>query len=116
MIKIKRFPFNDFQVNTYVVYDHTKECIIFYPGMYYENERNEFIQFNTDNDLKPILLVIKHAHIDHIIANDFMTKKYGIKLAAHEESQSFLKHAKEYGKNFGIEIEDIKPIDIFINE
>ena len=116
MIKIKRFPFNDFQVNTYVVYDNTKECIIFDPGMYYENERNEFIQFISENDLKPVLLVNTHAHIDHIIANDFVTKKYGIKLAAHEESQDFLKHAKEYGKNFGIEIEDIKPIDIFINE
>jgi len=116
MIQIKRFPFNDFQVNTYVVYDETNECVIFDPGMYYENERNEFNQFISENGLKPVLLVNTHAHIDHIIANDFISKKYQIKLAAHKESEGFLKHAKEYGINFGIQLDEIKPIDTFISE
>jgi glyoxylase-like metal-dependent hydrolase (beta-lactamase superfamily II) len=116
MIKIHRFPFNDFQVNTYVVYDDTKDCIIFDPGMYYENEKDTLTDFIASNNLKPVLLVNTHAHIDHIIANDFIAKKYQIKLAAHEESQNFLKHAKEYGRNFGIELDEVKPIDIFIDE
>jgi len=116
MIKAHRFPYNDFQVNTYVVHDDTKECIIFDPGMYYENERNELLQFISENGLKPVLLVNTHAHIDHIIANDFIAKEYQIKLAAHKESQNFLKHAKEYGQNFGIKLDEVKPIDIFIDE
>ncbi len=45
MITIHRLPYNDFQVNTYVVYDDTKECIIIDPGMYYENERDEFTEY-----------------------------------------------------------------------
>ena len=116
MIEIKRFPFNDFQVNTYIVYDETKDCIIFDPGMYYENERSEFTQFISGNKLHPVLLVNTHAHIDHIIANDFISKKYQIKLAAHKESVGFLKHAKEYGMNFGIQLNEVKDIDLFISE
>lgn len=116
MISIKRFPFNDFQVNTFIVYDDTKECIIIDPGMYYEAERDELIDFVSENGLKPVLIVNTHAHIDHIIANDFVANKYNIKLAAHKESTDFLKHAKEYGRNFGIRLDEVKPIDIFIDE
>lgn len=116
MISIHRFPFNDFQVNTFVVYDETKECVIFDPGMYYENERDEFVNFISSKGLKPVLLVNTHAHIDHIIANDFIANKYNIKLAAHKESVDFLKHAKEYGQNFGIQLDQIKSIDVFIDE
>ena len=56
MITIHRLPYNDFQVNTYVVYDDTKECIIIDPGMYYENERDEFTEYISSNGLKPVLL------------------------------------------------------------
>jgi len=116
MITIHRLPYNDFQVNTYVVYDGTKECIIIDPGMYYENERNEFTDFISSNGLKPVLLANTHAHIDHIIANEFVAKQYNIKLAAHKECNDFLKHAKEYGRTFGIQLNEIKPIDLFIDE
>lgn len=116
MIKIKRFPFNDFQVNTYVLSDETNDCVIFDPGMYYENERRELTQFISGNKLRPVLIVNTHAHIDHIIANDFISKKYQIKLAAHKESVGFLKHAKEYGMNFGIQLNEVKDIDLFISE
>lgn len=116
MIQIQRFPYNDFQVNTYIVYDETKKCIIIDPGMYYENERNEFTDFISTNGLKPVMLAITHAHIDHIISNDFIAKEYKIKLIAHKECSDFLTHAKEYGRNFGIEINEVKPIDVFIDE
>ena len=32
MTKVQCFTFNPFQENTYVVYDETKECVIFDPG------------------------------------------------------------------------------------
>jgi len=116
MLQIKQFSFNDFQVNTYVVYDDTKECIIIDPGMYYENEKNAFEEFISANGLKPVLLVNTHAHIDHIIANKYIADLYNIKLAAHKECVEFMKHAKEYGLTFGIRMDEIKPIDEFIDE
>lgn len=116
MLHIKQFGFNDFQVNTYVVYDDTKECLIIDPGMYYENEKTEFEEFISTNELKPVLLLNTHAHIDHIIANKFVADLYHIKLAAHKECEDFLKHAKEYGLTFGIKLDEIKTIDIFIDE
>ncbi len=117
MIKIQRFPFNDFQVNTYVVYDETNECIIVDPGMYYEKKRVVRLYANSFlKRFKTCSYVNTHAHIDHIIANDFVAIKYNIKLAAHKESKDFLTHAQEYGRNFGIQLDKVKPIDLFIDE
>lgn len=113
---IRPFTFNDFQVNTYVVYDDTKECIIVDPGMYYEQEKQEITDFISANGLKPVLVVNTHAHIDHIIGNKFIADKYQLKLAAHKESVEFLKHAKEYGMTFGIKLDEVKPIDVFLDE
>ena len=115
-MQIKSFTFNDFQVNTYVLFDDTKECIIVDPGMYYEQEKKEFTDFISGNGLKPVLIINTHAHIDHIIGNQFVAEKYPLKLAAHRESVEFLEHVKEYGMVFGIKLEKIKPIDIFIDE
>ncbi len=115
-MQIRPFTFNDFQVNTYVVYDNTKECIVIDPGMYYEEEKKEFTDFISANGLKPVLVINTHAHIDHIIGNKFVADKYQLKLAAHKESVEFLTHAKEYGITFGIKLDDVKPIDVFLDE
>ena len=115
-MQIRQFSFNDFQVNTYVVYDNSGECIIVDPGMYYDHEKEEFTAFISANKLKPVLLVNTHAHIDHIIGNGFVAKKYQIKLVAHKESREFLTHVKEYGMAFGIKLDEVKPIDIYLDE
>ena len=36
---IKKFTFNPFQENTYIIYDDTRECVIIDPGCYYEYEK-----------------------------------------------------------------------------
>ena len=35
-MRIKRFEFNMFPVNTYVLWDETKEAVIIDPGCFYE--------------------------------------------------------------------------------
>ena len=37
-MRIKRFEFNMFPVNTYVLWDETKEAVIIDPGCFYEEE------------------------------------------------------------------------------
>ena len=38
---IKKFTFNEFQENTYIIYDKTTECVIVDPGCNNENEEHE---------------------------------------------------------------------------
>jgi glyoxylase-like metal-dependent hydrolase (beta-lactamase superfamily II) len=40
MANVKIFQFNPLQENTYLVYDDQKNCLIFDPGCYFDNERD----------------------------------------------------------------------------
>lgn len=116
MIKIKRLSYNLFQVNTYVLHDETNECIIIDAGMEGFMEEKEIENFIETNHLKPVLLVNTHGHIDHILGNNFMAQRYGLKLAAHKDSEPIIERAPIYAQTFGVNIENPRNIDIFLDE
>jgi len=116
MIKIKRFIFNPFQENTYILSDETNECIIVDPGMDGAAEEEQFTDYISEQHLKPVLLVNTHTHIDHILGNNFVASHYNLKLAAHKDSVQFIKRAKGQAQMFGMEMDETKSIDSFLSE
>ena len=48
MASVFSFTFNPFQENMYIVYDETKQCVIFDPGCYEEEERLELIDLPSE--------------------------------------------------------------------
>lgn len=111
MISIKRFSFNPYQVNTYILFDETKECVIIDPGMDNENEKKLFLDYISENNLKPVKLLNTHAHIDHILANDYVSDTFEIKLYSHRDSVQFMEGAIEYASTFGLQMSAVKSID-----
>ena len=77
-MNIKTFCFNPFQENTYVVSDESGECMIIDCGAFYDSERKALTDYIDGNDLKPVMLVATHAHLDHNFGNDLITSRYGI--------------------------------------
>ena len=69
MANIVTFTFNAFQENMYVVYDDTKECIIFDPGCSTPQEEEELVNYIESNQLKPVRLINTHCHLDHVFGN-----------------------------------------------
>ena len=116
MITIKRFVFNAFQENTYVLSDETNECIIIDPGMDSAEEEEQMNDYISEHHLKPVLLVNTHTHIDHILGNSFIASHYKLKLAAHKDSAQFIHRAKGQAQMFGMEMDSTKSIDIFLSE
>ena len=51
MIEIKKFIVNLFQENTYLLYDETKEAVVFDAGFQSPEEELNFKNFLLDNDL-----------------------------------------------------------------
>jgi len=45
MITVKKFTFNPFQENSYILFDESKKCVVFDPGMYDEAERHQLVDF-----------------------------------------------------------------------
>jgi len=116
MITIKKFAFNPFQINTYVIFDETGECIIIDPGMQGDAEETEITEYIKTNNLTPVMLLLTHAHIDHIVGVGFIADKYNLKLTAHEDCVPFLVGAEAHASAYGLTMDYVKKIDDFIDE
>lgn len=116
MSSIKIFPFNSFQVNTYVLYDETGECVIIDPACYEKEEEKQLSDFILSEKLQPKHLLLTHAHIDHILGIRFVSDTYGITPLTHKDSMAFLESSREYGKVFGFDVK--KPVlpDSFLSD
>ena len=116
-MNIKKFTFNPFQENTYIVWGNTKECIIVDPGCYSQDERKELINFIVDNDLKPRKLINTHCHIDHILGNRFISDHFNIDLYAHKDELRLLNMSKETARTYGlVDYQESPEPKYFINE
>ena len=116
-MKIKTFTFNPFSENTFIVYDDTKECIIIDPGCYENNERKELEKYISDNNLKPIMLINTHCHIDHVFGNQFVCKRWSLDLQINKLDLDILKNNVELAQLYGFENYEISPMPKkFLNE
>jgi len=79
MFNIKRFIFNPVRVNTYLVWDDTKEAAIIDCGAYNDSEKTVLKQFIEDNGLKLKLVLNTHLHFDHVLGNSFLFDNYALK-------------------------------------
>ena len=101
-IKIKKFVFNPFQENTFIVYDETGECVIIDAGCSTQEERNVLSEFIESNELKPVELLNTHCHVDHIMGNSYIYNRFGLKTQAHKNETDNFKNAPEHANLFGI--------------
>lgn len=70
MIEIKKFVFNSFGVNGFVLYDETGECILVDTACVSDNEKAQLDSFITSRGLTPKMLVNTHLHVDHVLGNN----------------------------------------------
>ena len=103
MLRFESFVFNPFAENTYVVYDDdTKECVIIDPGCSTAGEENELFGFIDSHRLKPLMAINTHGHIDHIVGNTAVKKRYGIPVAAHPNVKDDFLRSRQQAQLFGM--------------
>ncbi len=105
MASIQYFENNPYQENTYVLYDESGECAIIDPGMYTAAEQNVVVSFINDKNLKPVLLLNTHCHIDHVLGNKFVFDQYGLKPRFHQGELPALESVVAYAPMMGIRYE-----------
>ncbi len=116
MIKIQTFVFNGFQENTYILYDETNEAVIIDPGCYSSTEQIELTNFITKNNLNVVKLLNTHCHIDHVLGNNFVCKKFNVGLSIHELDLSTLNAITEYGHLYGFNVDKSPEPTHFLND
>ncbi len=100
-MNIQKFTFNPFQENTYVIY-HKNKCIIIDPGCYTIEEEEILQGFIEKNTLEPIKILNTHAHIDHILGNQFVAEKWNIDIFMHKYDMPILENARKTAEMYGL--------------
>lgn len=90
MLKVKMFLGNPCQECTYVLSDETGEAVIVDCGAFYEKERERLLNYINDNDLRPVRLLLTHAHHDHVYGNDLIHMHYGLLPEVHKDDQPLM--------------------------
>lgn len=116
MTGIKKFVFNAFGVNGFVLYDETKECILVDTSCVSNEEKLELDTFLRNERLQPLFLVNTHLHVDHVLANNYLCSKYGISYYAHREGIPLLESAPQFSAMFGFSIEPVVEPHGFLEE
>lgn len=104
MMHTKKFEFNMFPVNTYLLWDETKEAVLIDPGMFFPKEKEEIQAFIAQEGLQLKYLLNTHLHLDHILGNPFVCATYGLKPMAHQADEFWLEGAAQQARMFGFEL------------
>lgn len=116
MFTIQSFTYGPFQENTYVLYNEEKEAIIIDAGMYELHEFDQFFAWITKNELKPVLLLNTHTHIDHITGNAAVVMKYKVPLAFHELDKPVFDHQGTAGMMYNLQFVKSPQPDYYLKE
>jgi len=107
-MEIYKFVFSPIDVNTYILADDTGDCAIIDCGCYDENEFEELASFINSKNLKPVLLLNTHCHLDHIFGNRLMLERYNLRAFCSKLDGVNRKNAKTHALLFGLSM-DVPP-------
>lgn len=116
MLRIKKFTFNPFGENTYVLFDDSKECVVIDPGCYEKAEQQELTAFIDSNQLVVKMLLNTHCHIDHVLGNAFVKRKFNVGLFINPIEEPLLRAVKSYASNYGFFQYEDSVADGFLTE
>jgi glyoxylase-like metal-dependent hydrolase (beta-lactamase superfamily II) len=116
MIHVATFPFNSFQENTYILSDETGACLIVDPGNNNARENEKISKYIDQNELKPVLIVGTHAHVDHLLGVKYLQETYHVAFAMHGGDAFMLPQIPLQGRLYGFEITESPSMDIDLTD
>lgn len=109
MIELGNFIFNELGVNSFILYDHTHECILVDPGCNNKSQQDELLEFIKNHELKPVCIVNTHGHFDHVFGNAWAKSTFQCPLRLHINDLPLIQHVDKYAGLFGFTI-DVSPM------
>jgi glyoxylase-like metal-dependent hydrolase (beta-lactamase superfamily II) len=100
--KIKTFEFNPLGVNTYVLSDETKECVVIDASAFYADERELLLNYILDHEFVVKHLINTHLHFDHLFGINFLASHFDLKLECHRADLYLLEDIPRQLQLFGL--------------
>lgn len=108
---IEHFTFNPFQERTCVVSDNAGFCAFVDPGCYDQEELSRITEYILKHELKPVCIMLTHAHFDHIYGMAALAKEYGIPVYAHRDEMFTIDTTNpQVCGAYGLELPDTFPM------
>ena len=110
---IRQFTFNHFEVNTYVIIDKsTTQCAIVDPACEASFEDAQMMQFVEIEGLQPVMILLTHAHVDHIAGLRQCCEHWHLPVTMHAEGRKLLKQAEAYGSIMGFAVDNMDDLEV----
>lgn len=113
MLNVRTYPLGYIQTNCYIVSNTTKQCLIFDPG----GEGEKIISELHRLKMKPLAILLTHAHFDHIGAVEQLRESFGIPVYIHTAEKKWLVDPVKNGSSKYAEIPSVicKEADVLLN-
>ena len=108
-MKVKKFEFNMFPVNCFVLSDETNEAVIIDAGCFYPEEKQRLKDYIESNGLTVKHVLNTHLHLDHVFGNPFLFQEYGLRPEGGEQDEFWLAQATAMARSFGFMYEEQQP-------
>ncbi len=114
MLNVRTYPLGPVQANCYLISNSENECLVIDPG----GEGEKLVKQLRALNLKPLAILLTHAHFDHIGGVDAVREAFKIPVYLHKKESSWLQDPKKNGSTKYAEIPDIivAPADQLISE
>ena len=108
---IEYFTFNPFQERSCTVWDSNGYCAFVDPGCHDSEEFSRLTEHVSKHNLKPVCIMLTHAHFDHIYGVAALAKEYMIPVYMHQEEMFTIENTNPYVCNaYGLPLPELFPI------
>ncbi len=102
-MQVHRLTVNPFQENTYVLADAaTGQCALVDPGCATRAEEQQLVDLITHLGLTPTLLLLTHAHLDHVLGLAFAARTWHLTPHLHPLDAPIYRSAPLSAAMFGV--------------
>ncbi len=109
---IEIIPQNHFEVNSYVLFDETKECVLVDVCSQGALQEREIINFIEQHSLKVKHILLTHPHVDHLCGSSFACKQFSLPITMSIDAVKMFQTAESQASMMGFELGDIANVKI----
>ncbi|MBO1512331.1 MBL fold metallo-hydrolase [Metabacillus bambusae] len=95
-MKWRQLPLGPLQTNCYIYSNEEKECLVIDPG----GDANKLTNILQQQHLKPVAILLTHAHFDHIGAVDDIRNQWKVPVYVHKNERDWLTEPSLNGSQF----------------
>ena len=116
MVNTKFFFVNPYHERTCIVWDSDNNAVIIDPGFIGKEESESFLEFISSNSLKPLAILLTHAHFDHIYGVKTCIEQFSIPVYMHPQDKVIIDDVRNFAADARMPVPDTNWETIDIHE